>query len=674
MIRNSHRFGRRTWILAAAIAAVPLFSAATAHAQYRSNNDGHALDANSRAGSGGYNNSVDRGSPVTANQITYGNVTGLSYFHGPVGSTDPLAFRGNTGSFESDRFIATSSGAATRAQVNNTNNFNPQPFYGENRGVAPPPGFVPLSYSGGYVPSDQYTMNQGFNLNRMGGPASLSSYGSPYQTQYTNERLASQLGTHLIPGSVDVQAGGPQNYLLASSLAGIRQVSPADLSIYFNSANAPADRFRTDPLTIEQLRRELEQQVDSSKNGTGMNRPLDNTIGGQNPNGQQNNNGAQNPNGPQNPNAAPNQNGRPLINGALPNAVQQPFEKPINQTLQQGNYGSEISGAQPLNSGVQTNEGIRRQLVGLPPPSQQSTQYKELEARLKQYRQSDETAEEQELQFQRALAITRGGRSGGSGAAAAPGRTAPGGAAPGTAAPGTRTPATGAGSAVPSGTTPPRPGTAVVARPVPGQTEARPAPVVITSLATGVQAHGLATILKAAEDEMKQGKFASALDQYDLAEQVAPNNSLIALGKANAELGASSYRSADAHIRQAFAADRVLLMGRYDLKSFLGADRLQILTSDLQDLAKNNPQDPMPPFLLGYIAYNNGNKPQTVAYLNDAEKREGRPDPVIRLMREYWGLNGPGGTTPAVAPSPAPAPAAAPAPASPPAPRPTLNK
>ena len=50
---------------------------------------------------------------------------------------------------------------------------------------------------------------------------------------------------------------------------------------------------------------------------------------------------------------------------------------------------------------------------------------------------------------------------------------------------------------------------------------------------------------------MKQGKFSSALDKYDQAEQVAPNNSLIKLGRANAELGASYFARADQHLREA---------------------------------------------------------------------------------------------------------------------------
>ena len=49
---------------------------------------------------------------------------------------------------------------------------------------------------------------------------------------------------------------------------------------------------------------------------------------------------------------------------------------------------------------------------------------------------------------------------------------------------------------------------------------------------------------------MKQGKFTAALEQYDLCEQLDPNNPFVLLGRANAELGASP------SITQAMANDQ----------------------------------------------------------------------------------------------------------------------
>ena len=74
------------------------------------------------------------------------------------------------------------------------------------------------------------------------------------------------------------------------------------------------------------------------------------------------------------------------------------------------------------------------------------------------------------------------------------------------------------------------------------------APIKVPSLAQGVKAKSISDYLKAAEASMKDGKFTSAFDDYDKAEQVAPNNPLIKLGRANAELGDSYYARAEAHL------------------------------------------------------------------------------------------------------------------------------
>ena len=67
---------RRKILLAAATAAAQtLLSATLASAQLPSNQDGRAMDANNRVGSGGMNAPTGQ-IGVTPNQIVYGNVTG----------------------------------------------------------------------------------------------------------------------------------------------------------------------------------------------------------------------------------------------------------------------------------------------------------------------------------------------------------------------------------------------------------------------------------------------------------------------------------------------------------------------------------------------------------------------------------------------------------------------
>src|SRR4051812_41796930 len=90
---------RRTLLLSAAVAAVPLLGlTSTVSAQYRVDT-GHANDANNRVGSGGVN-PADSGSRtgemVNGNDIVTGNVSGGKQFRGHVPYTDPRAFRGNS--------------------------------------------------------------------------------------------------------------------------------------------------------------------------------------------------------------------------------------------------------------------------------------------------------------------------------------------------------------------------------------------------------------------------------------------------------------------------------------------------------------------------------------------------------------------------------------------------
>lgn len=286
----------------------------------------------------------------------------------------------------------------------------------------------------------------------------------------------------------------------------------------------------------------------------------------------------------------------------------QPLEGPASSQLKPQSVGGTNLGGQPIQGSLETGQGTNRRLATA---AQQSEQMSELERRL-QDRQGGRPLSGQEIQRDLNAAAKKVANPAG---ANTPGNAAPGGAQPGAAQPGAVTP-----------------------RPVPGAAPADP--LMIKSLATGVKAKSLADVLTRAEGLMKEGKFAEALDQYDLAERAAPNNSLITLGRANAELGASSYRSAYTHIRQAVSTEPALLLGRYDLAGMMGGERLQILTKDLRDLAANEPLDPMPSFLLAYIQYNAGQGAEAAGHLNEVEKRAGAEDPVVAKMRELWSLPG----------------------------------
>jgi tetratricopeptide (TPR) repeat protein len=175
----------------------------------------------------------------------------------------------------------------------------------------------------------------------------------------------------------------------------------------------------------------------------------------------------------------------------------------------------------------------------------------------------------------------------------------------------------------------------------------RPEPVEVRSLATGVSAPGLRSLLQKAETSMQQGKFDTAIAQYESAAQVAPNNPMILLGQANAELGGEYFARAENHLRQSLLLDPTLLMARYDLRGMLGDKRLDEVIDSLKKIASKEANQYSPAFLLSYLAYNSHDPQRAASYLDLAEKRAGGPDPVFRLLRTHWNLPATSATHPA---------------------------
>jgi len=294
------------------------------------------------------------------------------------------------------------------------------------------------------------------------------------------------------------------------------------------------------------------------------------------------------------------------------------------------------AGSVAISGDLRTGEGTRQRLLTAR-PSRISTQYSQLEERLKRYRAVQELGD-QAASRQFAEDMRRKQQQ--QGAPERPGRAAPAqggtGSTPGAEPQTPAAPGIGPAAATPSPTPPPR-RTEIPDSVTAPPTTPLPKPPQIKSLAEGVQVKGLADLLAEAEKQMKAGKYNSAIEQYDLAEQVAPNNPWITLGRANAELGQSYYRRAEEHLRQAFSADQALLMGQYDLRTLLGNERLEFLVQDLKEIARNEPKEPRPVFLLAYIAYNTGNERLAAGYLELAEKRSNN-DPFYQMVRKHWSL------------------------------------
>jgi hypothetical protein len=635
---------RSDWRRAAAVVAAGLLAAAAltipASAQYRQENAGRALDANSRVGGTGTNDAgpqdsrIGRGPMVTGNQIVTGNVTAGRRFRGPVGYTDPGSFRDITGgSLATDRFVSDSAGVPRRGGPE-VNLSQPTAFYGSNRAAPPPVGYVPtVGATGGFIPSSDSAVTPDYRNRPM-------NYGLD-PTLRTGELMLPAL-----------DQGNQQSVLTASPLYGIRVwpagTGPNDFLAPGVRPEERADRFRVDQNTIDRMREEVNRAAlgggDPTRQGAGgtdgqdvaeegtattpsLIKPLDTSIGG-NPApgagaGPAGNTGAQ----------QGGVGGAGASDRATPGAGGL-AARPITAPLPSG----------AINSGTVTNQSIRRQLNVA--ADKQTPQLAQLRKHFERRggAQGDVDANRQFNLEMRAQGQGAAGQRGGQ----QPGQAQPGQlgqAQPGQAQPG----GVGAGVGVGIG------GARNTNVPPAGDKPVDRTPQPIKTLAKDVPAEGLRQLLQSAEDLMRQQKFSQALEKYNVAQEVAPNNPLIILGRANAQLAASYYRRAESDLREAVSRAPEVVVAQFDLRSLIGEERLQTLVKDLKDIAANDPQEARPLLLLAYIAYNTGNEEQAAHYLAQAEQRVKGEDKLLKAWRQQWNLPKTDGAEGNAEPAPAPA-------------------
>src|SRR5258706_10982020 len=575
---NSRTCNYRFHLFAGAI-ALALPSLALAQGQIDA---GRANDASNQIGSGGRNagalsNSYSNNNYIinNGNRIVTGNVSSGREFHGTVPYTDPSAFRGTVAGLGNENFSKNSVGVPRSNAPAPIPNTS-VPFYGAAETVTPPPGFRLNASGTGYVPP---ASNAGLRTeqDQRIGVIDLNQPISPVPVP----------GEMMLRGSLSGQQGASQAGILTGSpLYGVREWNPQDpahpvfLENILNRQSSAFNRVQLDPREVQRMRGEIERALQGDQrlqqpNQSGDVKPADK---------------------PQD-SLTPSPIGRTLETPGNP-ALN---TKPINDQLQ----------SQPLGSSVNTDQGVRYNVLGA--ARRTSTQYTELSKRLEQLN-SDRQKTDADLarEFNAEFKTKRDADK----AVAAAKDKATAGA------------------------------NDLATRPrLPGATDTKDdaiskpkkAPLKVNTLAQGVVGEGLGNVMKKAEALMKEGKYASALDQYDAAEAVTPKNPLICLGRANAELGAGFYTRADAHLKQAFVTDQALLIGQYDLAGMIGEDRLTKLVEELKGIANKDSTQAIPAFLLGYIAYNTGHEPQAMAYLDLAEKRGGPQAPFFKMLRDHWG-------------------------------------
>lgn len=617
------------WRRAAVIVAAGVLAASglttTSSAQTRSNNDGRALDANQRVGSGGQNDGpsgrggYNRSGPmVTGNQIITGNVTSGREFRGPVPYGDPSNFRGVTaGSFISDRFVRDSAGVPRAFGGSGIDLTRPRAFYGAGRATPPPAGYVPTAgATGGYIPTDSAVAQPNLGLARAYSPTLDPALRSSELLMPTRD------------------ASNQESMLSASPLYGVRVwragESPNDFLAGRRDGRG-ADRFGADSNSVSRMRDEMNRgssgNIDQPVGVPGLNDATAPGARGSDAGG----------------------------NRSDQNLGADGFQRPMNTTVGGPNVAAAEGsvapgtmqptlGANPLRGSIATGQSLRQNLLA---PDRQTPQLARLRQAYERQRGAGATSDvDAARQFNRELQASRAPAA--PGAAGQPGgrdgqgqRPAGGGGAGGV-------PSSPRRDAIPPGNpqltpVPDAPQPEPSAPQTPGDTvppAAAPAapPERIGSIAEGVEAAGLRDVLTSAEELMRGQQFEEALKKYDVAARVAPNNALIAMGRANAELGASYYRRAESSMRDAVSRAPELVVGQFDLRSMIGAERLQVLVSDLKELAGKDPKAVRPPLLLAYIAYNTGNEAQAGDYLSQAQQRAGAEDALLNAWRRNWAL------------------------------------
>ena len=308
--------------------------------------------------------------------------------------------------------------------------------------------------------------------------------------------------------------------------------------------------------------------------------------------------------GPRQQQAQPNANAGPGNSktgntGSLVQPLDHPLEAPQNNPLSNDVTSNPLENG-PLNSSVTTGQGLRQQFIV--PPSRQSTQYSELDKRLQQYNASHPVTDEQaNAQFQQELANRqRQANSTITGGNAERQGTKCNGNAP-------------AGNA--------------------------PSPLEMDSLATGIPAKGLHDLMANAEVLLREDRFTTAIEQYDRAARVAPNNPLIPMGRAIAELGAGLYAQSERDLRQVYRSAPATMMAKVNLGHLLTSQRLEYLSKDLSSLAQQYPHDERPWFLLAFIHYNTGHSDEAAKDLNNASERGGKLDSTIKMLQSHWKIS-----------------------------------
>lgn len=570
---NSSKWSK--WFAAGALLALP--SLALAQGQIQT---GRLNDANNRVGSNGWNGGTTSSSSFS-NQVyrNQGNILGPDMGNAIVTGnvTQGRAFRGNVGYSDPFSFRGATAGSGIDNFAKNST--------GVPRAYAPAP--VPNQPSVFYGASQTVAPPPGFQLgpNRNGYVPAPATGGV---RNLSDQRLGIVDLNQTLPAPGEMMMAGTNGIVTGSTLYGFREWDPrnsADRSFLENilARQNNADRSGMDPRQIQKMRDELMKTLQPDLRLKDETAPADTT--------------------------------RPKDSLSL-DPLGRTFDSPSDPLLKNKPLSDQVK-ADPLGEGTDAQLGSRQSLLGV--AHRTSTQYAELNKRLEQY-YADRRQNDAEFARQFNADVRAKQAAEAKAKAELEKKNAATTVKPVTPKPNEK---------------PVDPEQAKKDAEKEKERKKKLQPIRITTLSEGVKAEGLASLLTKAETMMKEGKYASALDQYDAADAVTPGNPLILLGRANAELGAGFFLRADTHLREAYAADKALLLAKPDLTKMLGEERLAKIVTELKDTATKE-NKPTPLFLLAYIAYNTGHERQAMGYLDLADKKAEGKDSFYTLVRDHW--------------------------------------
>ena len=563
------------WVLILAAGAVAL-GLGSAEAQYQTlDSTGRMLDANNRLGSDGVNDRRSVAGGVSGDDIVYGNVTRGREFRGNVNSKDARAFRGNI-KRPSD-LLTRDAGVSVYERGAGYDSTTAQEYFGDRRAVAPPTGFQNLQ------PGSPGAFRVTPPVYRVPGDLRMDA------TIANPEFGLSRPANYIMPGVNDLNpvATGALTPLVAPEA---RSFEGRDQSMGYSR-----ELLLRLGLNEERVREMRDEYQRGDKPDSTTRDPNDVTL-----------------------------------------APETPINDPLDSRLATADQTKAATGS------LNTEQSLSQRLITAAPlASRQDTQYAELQKRLDRFRQRrNMTDEDANRLFMEDWTAAQKAEQAAKDAKAAE-NPKPALQTPDKPSVEPVTPKQDEDKFEPIDN---RRGRALTvkdrakATKVEGILPPQPdIPVRIASFADGVKATGLKSLLADAEKAMHDGKFTQSLDYYDAAAGVAPDNSMVLMGRAVAELGAGYYARAQTHLEQVLQADPSLLMARYDLKAFYGEDRLQYIVRDLKDLSQAETRQARPLFLLAFVAFSTENEQRTADYLKLAEERGGSKA-FYDQLREYWRL------------------------------------